>query len=260
MFTTFSNSDFAPFDREFFVYKELAFLTLGISSYVNGADLETTNGTSTDIIIGRYCSLSWHLKFLLGANHVHKNVVSTFHFNWAHLKKKFSDLGYGCYENAKFFPKQVNSHRQIIVGSDVWIGRGATILGGVKIGNGAIIGANATVTKDVPPYAIVGGNPAKIIKYRFDEETIKKFMAIKWWNWDIKKVLENVHIMSDPEKFLGKNYSPDLEKIPHEKISTGGGIILNNFALNLKIFMRLLLICTLLNLFGKKMFRVLNVK
>ena len=62
------------------------------------------------------------------------------------------------------------------------------ILGGVKIGNGAVIGTGAVVAKNIPPYAIAVGNPARVIKYRFDEETIKKLLAVKWWNWDLKKL------------------------------------------------------------------------
>ena len=119
----------------------------------------------------------------------------------------------------------LNNHYQIIIGSDVWIGRGATILGGVKIGSGAIIGANSTVSKDVPPYAVVAGNPARIVKYRFDEETVKKFMAIKWWNWDIEKILENAPLMSEPEEFLEKHYTPELEKIPYDQIPSGKNFV-----------------------------------
>ena len=134
-------------------------------------------------------------------------------------------------------------------------------MSGVKIGSGAIIGANSVVTKDIPPYAVVVGNPAKIIKYRFDEETRKKFMAVKWWNWDVDKVLENAPLMNDPETFLKKYYSPELEIISEDNISSlrgRGGLIIS--ALNLKIFILLLPICTLRNLCGINIFRVLKEK
>ena len=76
------------------------------------------------------------------------------------------------------------SKKDVVIGNDVWIAHGSTILSGVHIGNGSVIGANAVVTKDVEPYSIVGGNPAKLIKKRFDEETIKKLEDIQWWNWE----------------------------------------------------------------------------
>jgi len=72
-----------------------------------------------------------------------------------------------------------------IIGNDVWFGANSLVLKGVNIGDGAVVGAGAVVTKDIPPYAIVGGNPAKIIKMRFDEETVKKLMQLKWWEQDL---------------------------------------------------------------------------
>ena len=89
----------------------------------------------------------------------------------------------------------------------MWIGQYSTILSGVNIGDGAIIGANSLVTKDVPPYAVVGGNPAKLIKYRFDEETIEKLLELKWWDWDINKIMDNRRLLN------GK----DLEKLFEEE-------------------------------------------
>lgn len=99
-------------------------------------------------------------------------------------------------------------------------------MGGVKIGSGAIIGTNATVAKNIPPYTIAVGNPARVVKYRFDEETIKKFMAIKWWNWSVEKVLENLPLMNDAKKFLAKHYSPALDKVPDQN---GGGYGLEKY-------------------------------
>jgi virginiamycin A acetyltransferase len=88
----------------------------------------------------------------------------------------------------------------IIIGNDVWIGAKASILSGVNIGTGAIIGANSVITKDVPPYAIMAGNPAKLIKYRFDEKTIEKLLASEWWDWSIDEIKRN------KEFFIGKPF------------------------------------------------------
>lgn len=79
----------------------------------------------------------------------------------------------------------------ITIGNDVWIGAQSVILSGVTIGNGAVIAANSTVTKDVPPYAIVGGNPAKVIRYRFSDEVVELLTELRWWEWDIDKIIRN---------------------------------------------------------------------
>ena len=83
-----------------------------------------------------------------------------------------------------------------IIGNDVWVGHNATIIAGVKIGDGAIIAANSTVVKDVDPYNIVGGNPAKAIKKRFSQSTIDKLLKLRWWDWDIEKITDNVQYLT----------------------------------------------------------------
>jgi len=83
----------------------------------------------------------------------------------------------------------------IVVGNDVWFGYNTMIKSGVKIGNGAIIATNAFVVKDVPAYAIVAGNPGRVIKMRFDDETIKGLEKIAWWNWDIEKITDNLNLI-----------------------------------------------------------------
>lgn len=86
----------------------------------------------------------------------------------------------------------LDKRRDTIIGNDVWFGTNSTIMLGVKIGDGAIIGACSVVTKDVPPYSIVAGNPAKIVRYRFPDEIIEQLLKIKWWDWDYDKITRNI--------------------------------------------------------------------
>ena len=129
--------------------------------------------------IGKFCSIACGAKFLFtSANHA-LGSLSTYTFpiffdEW--------DL------DAKDIASAWDNRGDITIGNDVWIGYGAVILSGVTIGDGAIIGARAVVTRDVPPYTIVGGVPAKPIRKRFDDETVEKLLALKWWDWDYEKI------------------------------------------------------------------------
>lgn len=92
--------------------------------------------------------------------------------------------------------------KQVVIGADVWIGTRAIILGGIEIGVGAVVAAGSIVTKDVPPYAIVGGIPAKVIKYRFSADTIEKLITSKWWEADIETIKGNASFATDPLLFI----------------------------------------------------------
>ncbi len=142
--------------------------------------------TGDKLIIGKFCMIASDVTFIMnGANHL-TDAVTTY---------PFAIFGNG-WENAmegKTYPSKGN----IVVGNDVWIGYNATIMAGVTIGDGAIIGTNSVVTKDVEPYAIVGGNPAKLIKKRFSEEEINDLLEIKWWDWEIEKITQNVQNLTD---------------------------------------------------------------
>lgn len=140
------------------------------------------------LIIGKFCSIACGAKFLFtSANHTQKS-LSTYPFpiffeEWNLDKKQVASAW--------------DNKGDIVIGNDVWIGYEAIILSGVHIGNGAIIGTRAVVTKDVPPYTVVGGIPAKEIKKRYNENTIQKLLQIGWWNWPFDKIQQYLpHIMN----------------------------------------------------------------
>jgi acetyltransferase-like isoleucine patch superfamily enzyme len=164
--------------------------SLGNYSYINN------NTIIQDATIGKFCSIGENVKIVLGSHPV--NFVSTHPAFYSNNKqfKTFSDKTY------------IEEFKKVVIGNDVWIAEGAVIMGGVTIGNGAIVAARSVVTKDVAPYSIVGGIPAKHIKYRFDDETIEKLNNINWWDWDESVFLENYKLFQDPVQFL-KHYSKD---------------------------------------------------
>lgn len=104
----------------------------------------------------------------------------------------------------KFSLHHRNKIKETLIGNDVWIGHGAIIKQGVSIGNGAVIGMGSIVTKDVPDYAIFAGNPAKLIKFRFDENIIKKLLEIKWWNLKEKEIQKYSKYIINPEDFINQ--------------------------------------------------------
>ena len=135
------------------------------------------------LIIGKFCSIACGAKFLFNSANHKMASLSTYTFplffeEWG-LKK----------ENVA---QAWDQKGDIMIGNDVWIGYEAVILSGVTIGDGAVIGCRAVVTKDIPPYTIVGGVPAKPIRKRFDEETIKELQKIKWWDWPEEKITEKI--------------------------------------------------------------------
>lgn len=154
----------------------------GEFSYYSGADFESRvthfydfNGDR--LIIGKFCQIAAGVEFVMnGANH-RMNTATTYPFNifpdWDEPAPPISEL-----------PLKGDT----VVGNDVWIGQNATILPGVHIGDGAIIGLNSTVTRDVEPYTIAGGNPARLIRRRFDEELTALLLKLKWWDKTISEI------------------------------------------------------------------------
>ena len=138
------------------------------------------------LIIGKFCQIASGIEFIMnGANH-YMNGISTYPFyifgkGWEKVTPKNNSL-----------PIKGDT----IIGNDVWIGQNVTILPGVNISDGAIIGANSVVAKDIPAYCIAVGNPCTVKKKRFSDEDIQYLQSIKWWDWDIQKIFENLEILS----------------------------------------------------------------
>lgn len=182
-------------------------LTAGKDTYIVKATAETglnldndieTNCGCYNLQIGSYSSLAENILFLIDINHDYLSVSQ------------------GCISEFKNAPieKKIKRKGQIIIENDVWIGSGATIMNGVTIHNGAIVAAKSVVTKDVPPYAIVGGNPAKLIRYRFPADVIEKLLTIAWWNWSSEEIKSRYKdFAGSVESFAEKYYPAALEKL-----------------------------------------------
>lgn len=141
--------------------------------------------TGDKLIIGKFCMIASDVTFIMnGANHL-TDAVSTYPF------AIFGNGWEGSMEG-KTYPYKGDT----VVGNDVWMGYKATVMPGVKIGDGAIIATHSVVTKDVAPYTVVGGNPAVAIKKRFTEEQIQKLLKIRWWDWEIETITQNVQYLS----------------------------------------------------------------
>jgi virginiamycin A acetyltransferase len=136
------------------------------------------------LIIGRFCSIACGATFLLnGGNHL-TDTVSSF---------PFGIFGQG-WDHA--MPDQWPHRGDIVVGNDVWIGFEGTLLPGVKVGDGAVIAAKSVVASDVPPYAVVGGNPARVIRYRHAEADIARLLELRWWDWPIETITRHARVIA----------------------------------------------------------------
>lgn len=154
-------------------------------------------GDGTRIInaeIGKYCSISGSVQIGLGGHptglvstspvfYSNRNAVRT---HWVEKEPEFEE------------------YKKVVIGSDVWIGMRSLIRDGITIGNGAIIGAGAIVTKDVEPYSVMAGVPARCIRKRFDDETIKRLEALRWWDWSADEIQKNAGLFADAKSFMQK--------------------------------------------------------
>lgn len=170
--------------------------TIGADSYFSGNMGYGTymcNGCSIIGNIGRFCSIAAEVKNSLGIHPMTEPYVSTSPMFFS-LRKQSGTT----FAQKQLFEELKNP---IEIGHDCWIGQRAFIVGGVKIGTGAVVLAGAVVTKDVPPYAVVGGVPARIIKYRYDEDTIDFLLKSEWWNYPIDWLRNHYELFSNIEEF-----------------------------------------------------------
>lgn len=145
----------------------------------------------TRLIVGSYVSIAGGVVFLLGGNHP-LDRATTYPLR---IQMGLDGAGHDGYPWSK---------GDIQVGHDVWIGHGATVLSGVELGTGCVVAAGAVVTKSVPPYAVVGGNPARVLRMRFDPTTIEGLLESQWWAWSEKDIRQRVSLLSDltAERFV----------------------------------------------------------
>ena len=190
---SFSAYSFTIYPQVYRLSDNRIIISFGTKSYIgDNAVLDAYTGK---IFVANFSALSWNIIFELGRNgdHNYRNVSSngSVNIDWKPPKN--------------FYPPQGDC--KIEIGNDVWIGRGC-ILKSVNpekpliIGDGAVIASDSVVVKNVPPYAIVGGNPAKIIKYRFEPHVIESLLRIKWWDWSLDKIHDNFKYFNDVEKFI----------------------------------------------------------
>lgn len=164
--------------KQYFTNKMRKYKDVEIGDYTLGKP--NIFGAKDNIQIGKFCSIAGNVSFYTATDHNLK-CASVYVF-------KFVD------NNLPRSP--LISKGKTIIGNDVWIGDSAIILDGVKVGDGAVIGARSVVTKNVKPYEVVAGVPANHIRYRFEEDIINKLLEIKWWNWPIEKIHKNVELLT----------------------------------------------------------------
>lgn len=153
------------------------------------------------LVIGKFCAIASGTKFIMGSANHRTSSISTY---------PFAVFGGAWAENIPPHLEQLPHKGDIVLGNDVWIGRESVIMPGVSIGNGAIVAAYSVVVKDVAPYTIVGGNPARYIKNRFDEELTQLLIQIKWWDFEPGKLADFLPVLCDSDLFSVKKSIKDI--------------------------------------------------
>lgn len=153
------------------------------------------------LIIGKFCAIAHGVKFLMGPANHRTSSVTTY---------PFSSFGGRWAEVLPSHLSEITFKGDTIIGNDVWIGRDSLIMPGVQIGDGAIIASHSVVTKDVSPYTVVGGNPARVIKQRFDDEMIELLTNLKWWDLDPTIIADILPMLCDPDLDKVKNILKDM--------------------------------------------------
>ena len=142
-------------------------------------------GEGATLRIGAFCSIALNVKILLGGEH-RSDWVTTYPFNVL-------------WEAGKEFNGHPRTKGDVHIGNDVWVGTEAVIMSGINIGDGAVLGARTVVARDIPPYAVAVGNPARIIKKRFDDKTIQRLLKVKWWNWEDDRIQKALPLLLNPD-------------------------------------------------------------
>jgi acetyltransferase-like isoleucine patch superfamily enzyme len=171
----FGNGHHSKLDDNLYMNENIEYSNFQIGQYTYGRPKIYSSDQITKLTIGKFCSIAGNVTILLGGEH-RIDWVTTYPFNVL-------------FPEAKQYEGHPSTKGDIAIGNDVWIGRGAVILSGVTIGDGAVIAAGCVVAKSVEPYAIVGGNPQRLIRKRFSSEQIDALLNIRWWDWPIDSVI-----------------------------------------------------------------------
>ena len=176
----------------FFMSQDKCYASYQIGAWTYGKPKVISWGEGAGLQIGKFCSIAEGVTILLGGEH-RTDWVTTYPFNVI-------------FEEGKSFDGHPRTKGDVSIGNDVWIGSEAFILSGVTIGDGAVIAARSVVTRDVPPYSIVAGNPARQVRLRFSETVIDALQRIRWWDWPISEITTALPLLlsSDIEAFVAK--------------------------------------------------------